>query len=357
MKKTLLIVAAVGGYSLLETGMLFSVLTPFWDWHTDRRYEVLILSAQVFFFIPGIAVLLSRITYGKFRWLRRAVLILLVGWLPLPTLVTLVLALVALVDPGSILFDLGLSVTRDAILRGLALLLLVGIVTAIFFAVRAAIRRGVVLETRRCLSDLDSGCDADRRKWRNRGLRIAVCIPTITVLLVFLFLPETWGILSHLAQRRVGNLPGYQVPIPTTWIIFQSSHHLVDGESFSSGLAGRGMAKGIKPYLDVDLPLSGWSIGTERYRQPGEELGKPTTHSFRSNEDQIVDRREFSIANEHLTCVEYRPSYLKRAHYSVDPSIVFIDCIGSGRLYAGMTGKRDFLPAFYKMINGISAIK
>jgi hypothetical protein len=37
--------------------------------------------------------------------------------------------------------------------------------------------------------------------------------------------------------------------------------------------------------------------------------------------------------------------------------IVFIDCLGSGRLYAGMTGKRDFLPAFYKMINGISAIK
>ena len=351
MKKTLFIVAAVVGYSLFETGMFLGVLTrPFSDWGTERHYEVLALSAQVFFLVPGIAVLFSGVIYGRYQWHRRALLILLVASLPAPTLIAIAVAAGALVDPT-------LSVSSPAILAALLLFLLGGIVWAIFFAVRTAIRRGVELETRRWLSDLRSGFGPERRKWRNRGLRIAVCIPTITVLLVFLFLPETWGILSHFAQRRVGSLPGYQVPIPTTWIIFQSSHHLVDGESFSSGLAGRGMAKGIKPYLDVDLPLSGWSIGTERYRQPGQESGKPTTHGFRSNQDQIVDRREFSIANEHLTCVEYRPSYLKRAHYSVDPSIVFIDCIGSGRLYAGMTGKRDFLPAFYKMINGISAIK
>src|SRR5437899_226188 len=96
----------------------------------------------------------------------------------------------------------------------------------------------------------------------NRGIRVVLWIPVRPVLPVFLFLPEIWGIYSHLSQPRSGNLAGYRVPIPSSWIVLDRDHQKANGKSWVTGMTGRGIGFGPKPYLQEDW-LSSWEIRTE----------------------------------------------------------------------------------------------
>jgi hypothetical protein len=91
VKKALLILCAVGGYCLLELGFLLGMLTSiFWRSTVLRAHEEILFWGQLLM-IPGLAALLSRMTYGSENWLRRALLIIVLGAALAPALITLII--------------------------------------------------------------------------------------------------------------------------------------------------------------------------------------------------------------------------------------------------------------------------
>ena len=246
MKKAVLIITVVVAYSLVETGLLLSTFVSHQGYYYPSTYQATVYFGQILL-IPGLAALLSRIMYGSYRWRTRTLTILLAGILGVPIGITaLAIVIVPLAwafNTSRILFYLLLPVT------------LVGVVFGLFVAKQKSEKWGVRAEGDRWLAERQSGISPRDVKWRNRGIRLATCFPSLLVLLVFLFLPEVWGMLSHLGEAHSGNLTGYQVPIPVTWIVLRHDSQQADGWSTVTGFAGRGIGRGLAPYLRWGPPV------------------------------------------------------------------------------------------------------
>lgn len=341
MKKALTIVAIVAAYCLFEIVLLLSIVTPNPGYPTSGIRQMVTGAAQLVL-IPGLAAVFSRIIYGPYRWKRRALIILACGLGCVPG----VLALVAVVAvPLAWAFSKGL-------LPFIALLVpfASGVVVGLFLVIRRIRRRSVRLESARWLAERQSGISAGERRWRNRAIRWALWLPSLTVLLVFLFLPESWGIASHF-EFRTQALTEYQVRVPASWIILQQDAQLEPGYSYISGLAGRGMAFSVTRYLHWwDVPLSSWSVGTQPYAY----LGASAPEHWVPKIENVIAQRDFLIGNTPLTCVDYWPSYLTERGKPQDSSIAYIECSSPNRLYASFVGERFHVPVFYKMLEGIT---
>ena len=345
MRKALIIIAAVAGYSLLETALLLSSLVSRPVYYISN-YQAVVYLGQ-FLLIPGLAALLSRIMYGPYRWPRRTLTILLAGSFGMPLAV--IVAMIVLAVPLVVL------VWAFRVSHFLFALLLPVIVGGTLFGLLAAVRKSgkwsVQAEAARRLAERQSGVSPRDRQWRIRGIRLASCIPSAMVLLVFLFLPEIWGTLSHLSQPQSGNLPGYEVSLPATWIVLLHENQS-DGRSWVTGLAVRGMGRGVSPYLRGDPPLSSWDIETEPYVEPEGSMRSRWT----PEDSDVISRRVFMIGNDQLTCLDYRPSYLHYGDFS-EPSGAFVRCSDGKRLSASFSGMRNQVAAFYEMVAGISPKK
>jgi hypothetical protein len=347
VRKALIIVAVVGGYSLLEAGVLLSVMLPHYGspnrWTWTYTYPPIVAWGQLLL-IPGLAALLSRIMYGPYRWGRRAATILLVGSFGVPVALTLIFVPVGLLVWAFSVSKLIFAVLLPVVVGGIAL--------SLRFVIRKGSKWSVQLESRRWLTERESGIDLREREWRSRGIRLASWIPVSLVLLTFLFLPEIWGILSQVSSARSASLPGYRIPIPRTWIVL-SRWDQETGRSWVTGLAGRGIAFGIKPYLHADVPLSSWNLGTDSYVQSEPEA----TYRRVPEDDEVIGRRVFTIGNESVTCLDYWPSYLDRPAHVETPPFAYVACAGTGRLHASMAGERNDLATFYRMLEGTTPAK
>ncbi len=228
------------------------------------------------------------------------------------------------------------------------------ILTVIAWGLRAVIRSSnqtaAQLEARRWLSEREAGISSEDRRWRTLAIRWASWIPTLTVLLVFLFLPEAWGVVSHLLKPRAGELNEFQISIPITWTITYNFADTVTGSSYATGLAGRGIALEPRRYIRADLPLSSWTVGTERYSQWSE----PDSAWWTPPGDQVIATHVVGTGNARLVCMEYRPTFWKQLHIPDDPQSARITCRGQSRLYAKFAGERFDVPAFYDMLDNIS---
>lgn len=233
MNNAIKIAALVAGYSLFEAAVILMLLYP-------ERPEVF-AGWTLVVIIPGTAALMSRLAYGPHRCLRRTLMIIAGFWvIPAPlTLLLLVGAFLAWVFTiNTLLFYALLPLVLGAVFLGL------------FLTIRKLRRRSIQLNAASRLSELQSGTNRGDRKWRSRGLRLASCFPALTVLIVFLWLPELWGTVTHLTQPHAGNLSGYRVPIPVGWIIFESIPPTSAGESFVAGFHLQGIHFDVKPYLE-----------------------------------------------------------------------------------------------------------
>jgi hypothetical protein len=223
------------------------------------------------------------------------------------------------------------------------------------FVLLAAVRKSgkwsVQAEAARWLAERESGVSPRDRQWRRRGIRLASCIPSAMVLLVFLFLPEIWGMLSHLSQPHSGNLPGYEVSLPATWIVLRHENQM-NGRSWVTGLAVRGMGRGVTPYLRGDPPLSSWDIEADSEVESDESMRTRWT----PNDEDVISRRLFTIGNDQLTCLDYRPSYLHYGDFP-EPFAASVRCSDGKRLRASFSGKRSQVAAFYEMLSSISPKK
>lgn len=344
VRKALIIIAVVAGYSLLELALLLSsIVSRPAGYSVPSTYQSVVYSAQILL-IPGLAALFSRIMYGPYHWPRRTLMILLAGSFGVPIAVVVALVVVAI--------PLALLVWAFGISHVLFALLLPIVVGSLAFGLLVAVRKsgkwGVKAETARWLAERQSGVSPRERQWRIRGIRVASCIPSAMVLLSFLFLPEIWGMLSHLSQPHSGNLPGYQVSIPSTWIVLRHDNQ-ADGRSWVTGLAARGMGRGISPYLRGHPLLSSWDIETEPYVESDES----TRTRWTPEDSDVISRRVFTIGDDQLTCLDYRPSYLHYGDFS-EPSAASVRCSNGKRLSASFSGGRRQLAAFYEMLAGIS---
>jgi hypothetical protein len=348
VRKALIIIAAVAAYSLLELGLLLSfIVSRPVGYSAPSTYQRVVGCAQ-FLLIPGLAALWSRIVYGPYGWPRGTLMILLGGSFGVP--IAVIIALIAIAIP------LVLLVWAFGVSHFLFALLLPVVVGGMAFGLLAAVRKSgkwsVQAEAGRWRAERQSGASPRERQWRIRGIRLASCIPSTMVLLAFLFLPEIWGMLSHLSQPQSGSLPGYEVSIPTTWIVLRHENQ-TDGRSWVTGLAGRGMVRTASRYdLTGDLTFSSWDIETEPYVESDESMRT----RWMPEDSDVISRRVFTIGTDHLTCLDYRPSY---PHYGDFPesSAASVRCSDGKRLSASFTGKRKQVAAFYEMLSGITPKK
>src|SRR5579872_3876617 len=121
MKRALGIVAAVGGYVVVEILLLLSVIVPY-PAYAHEVYRTLVPWSQ-FLLIPGLAALCSRIIYGPQKWGRRTLVILLVALLGLCIFIIPLFVIAALLDWtflfSKILFAVAMSVIFGAMVIGL----------------------------------------------------------------------------------------------------------------------------------------------------------------------------------------------------------------------------------------------
>jgi hypothetical protein len=310
-----------------------------WTW----TYPAIVAWGQLLL-IPGLAALLLRIMYGPYRWVRRAVTILLVGSLGVPVVFTL------------IFFPLGFLVWAFSASKIIFVVLLPVVIGGIALGLRFVIGKGakwsVHLESRRWLAERESGIDPRERKWRSRGIRLASWIPVLIVFLVFLFLPEMSGILSQVSSARPASLLGYRVAIPRTWIVRSRWDDPETGRSWVAGWASRGMAFGVRPYLRMRAPLSSWDIRTAPYLRSEENA----TDRRRPKDSEVIGSRVLRIGSESVTCLDYWPSYLSRPEHPETSHLAYVECAGD-RIIAGFDGERNQVGAFYRMLEGVTPAK
>jgi hypothetical protein len=347
VRKALIIIAIVAGYSLLEAGLLLSsIVSSSVVYAYPSTYQRVVYSAQILL-IPGSAALMSRLMYGPYGWPRRTVMILLAG--SFGVLPAVIVAIIALAIP------LVLLVWAFGISHFLFALLLPVIFGGMAFGLLAAVRRSgkwsVQAEAARWLAERQSGVSPSERRWRIRGIRVASCVPSALVLLAFLFLPEIWGLLSHVSQLQPGNLPGYQASIPATWIVLRHENQ-VDGRSWLTGLAGQGIGRGPSFYLRGYLPLSSWNIDTDSYIRSEE-----SRDSWMPDDADTIARRVFTLGGEQFTCLDYRPPYLDYLDNLSAASAAYVKCSDGKRLSASFSGERKQVAVFYEMLAGITPTK
>ena len=339
MKKAFLIVVAVVAYSVLETGLLLSSIIFHEGVSYPSTYQAAVYWGQLLL-IPGLAALFSRIMYGSYRWRSRTLTILLAGLLSVPIGITVLVI---------VLVPLGSAFGTSRILFYLLLLVsLICVVFGLFIAKQKSEKWGVKAEGARWLAERQSGVSSREMKWRNRGIRLATCFPALLVLLIFLFLPELWGMLSHLSWPKSGSLSGYNVPIPATWIVLQHQNQAPNGWSVTSGLAGRGVWRGGSPYLRGPLPFFSWSIWT----RGRDETAASMSPQWGPKDDEIIGQRVFTIGSDNISCVEHKPSYLALLYNRWGET--HIDCSDPGRFYASFAGPKPQVETFYEVLGGIT---
>jgi MFS family permease len=335
MKKALIILAIVGGYSVADMALLFGILVPTYYVSNSNFRQMALLWGQLLT-IPGLALVFSLLIHGPHNWSRRLVAFIALGVVIGPALAASFLAVVFL---AAFTMDLAYSISSLLIL-----IVLLGLVAIIFLGIRSSAKiagkRSIQLESANWLAERRQGRAPGERHWRRRGIRWAAWIPSLTVLAVFLFLPETWGLASHLVHPRAVIVHGYKIPVPLTWVTlyaYQGSNGTSTG-----GIAGRGLGFGVKPYLRSNFPLSTWNVRTERWRETDSEVR-------RRKQRQQIAQRVFPVGGEELMCVEYRPPDVRSVGAS---ALSFIEC--TGPIYAHFVGEKVHVAPFYRMLEGMT---
>jgi hypothetical protein len=291
--------------------------------------------------IPGLAIVLALLIHGCQNCGSRLVTLLIASAVVGPALfisfVAVVVVVALAIDSANSIMSLLLSVFA------------LGLTTVAFLGIRHLAKilgkRNVQLESETWLAERRSGSHSAEPRRRQRGLRVAVWIPSLTVLSVLLFLPETWGLVSHIIEPGRTKLAGYSFSVPSTWITLARVDRPVEGWQMVSGMAGRGLGFGVGPYLHGPLPWSSWYI-----RKAAKEDTR--IQSYRHEHFPEVSRRHVVVGQENLECVEYHiPVHFGLGSSPETPTS--IDCT-SEKLYADFFGNPLHVEHFYRMLEGMT---
>ena len=183
-----------------------------------------------------------------------------------------------------------------------------------------------------------------RSVYNNGARRLTAWVPTLTVLLVFLFFPEVWGAISHSRNPRYGKIPGFRFCAPAAWIVLDSEN-FDDGRSRVMGGVGKGIIFVPGPYLRAEVPLSVWDLTSCSVGLPAND------HQLRAEQNaNATPSRLFEIGTEQLRGWEFDRSSVRRLRYGPP---VEIDCLRSSRLSSHFDGEADQVPSFYELLNSV----
>lgn len=352
MKRAVLIVGGVTAYSVLEAVLLLAYLLPETGWPPGLWQSILALTQ--FFTIPAIAVAFSLVLYGRHRWKYRVALYVFA----VPCFFTVLLLLPSLpVNLAVWVYDLVGADPGDTLLIRSApywypIYALLVASTLMLLAIKRGSKHVVALESSIWLADRQARIASGDRKLGDRATSWALWIPSLVVFIVFLFLPEMWGLLTHIQRPRAGELIGYRVTIPATWTILFRNTDMTDGSAWAIGVAGTGIGRGLWAHLQPGfLPLASWNIGTRRYpdRHPGMVARNP-------NKFRVIDQRDFGIGRTNLRCLEYVYAEIANEHV-VNLRTVHIECSATEGLYAEFDGDKFHVPFFYRTLASAEEVK
>ena len=175
-------------------------------------------------------------------------------------------------------------------------------------------------------------------RWERRTKRWSMWGPVATALLVFLFLPETCAIVSHVLNPSAGRLYRYRVRIPLKWVAVGEWIEKDTGYSSMTTLTGKGLARDWR-----FLPqLSEVSVGTEEFEHRNVRTQQP-------NNLHLASTRTFSVGNVTITCWESVPFKQQWAYV-----VRVVDCSSSnGDLIASFVGQKADIPDFYDMLQSV----
>ena len=222
---------------------------------------------------------------------------------------------------------------------------------AAYWCVKKNGKWGVKADAAQWLADRRCGISQGERAWRRRGISGALVDSSpARVVSSSCFYPRRGESFRISVTNPQADLSGYRVTIPVTWIVLYRNEES-DGRSWVNGIAGRGIGLGGNP-LRFDA-LTSWQVSTS-------SVGQSETSDYDRwppKENDIFSRRAIAVGNENLECVDYWPSYDWGPARSEAATIAYVRCSGRTRLSASFDGRRDHLPEFYRMLNGIMKVR
>ena len=159
-------------------------------------------------------------------------------------------------------------------------------------AIRAEADRWLAWRSRRTAQQRDRAC---------RLKQTLAWVPSLVVTILFFFMPESFGVFSHLWHGRTIALVGYEVEMPMTWIMFEP----YVSEFRTSALAGayecKGvMRSGVRRYLYASPIASAMSFRTPSGINPEHE------QSWRA---APLSQETIRLNNDSIVCRLYAPRY------------------------------------------------
>jgi hypothetical protein len=184
---------------------------------------------------------------------------------------------------------------------------------------------------------------ANRKRMRRRLL----WVPSLLVSIVFMFVPETVGIASHLFLSRTAVLDKYRVQTPITWIVGYTP------DNYLWAITAPGIGRiGFQRYWRNDVPVS--EMGFIPIHHPELQLDK----NVPLNNSTILAKHSFGLGTESLTCWDLIHHNRFVGPSPTDPSIADIRCSSeSEHFYAYFVGWRGDLPRFYKTMQSIKTVE
>lgn len=331
MRKPYLIVAVSAIYCLVHVLLLLGTMArP--EWIEDgSKFDIFRRTVYCgeLLILPGTAVLISLVSYGRKGWLRRLLAIFLVGFIGIPACFTAAAFLIGVVFP----FSISIGV--------LSVVLSIYIVVRVSLVVRKTSHWAVEREASRWLEERRTLPSPALKRRRLLAFQIASTMAVGLVLPAYLFIFQIWGFTSQLGRSQPGELLGYSVQIPGTWIILHS-RRIDDGRSWVGGLFYGGTVV-LNPQI---TNLSDWMVSTRSAEEWNEDRRRPP--HWVPSEKSIVHQEEISIGDETLTCKEYRIRPYYRGLPDTD-----IYCTGSKALAASFAGLHSQTGKFYSFLHKI----
>ena len=210
---------------------------------------------------------------------------------------------------------------------------------------RVTRHQGIREEADNWLAERARGRVLRRTQW-HKARRLATWIPTLMVTVLFLFLPEAFGIFVHFVYPTSGNLLRHRVSFPITWIVAGTSMNESHTWSFSGAFECKGPFRGgLARYMYGNPPASAMDFWDTPVGDPATRLPPNGT---------LYSTRTLRLGKGSITCREYLPIYL---HWQGDKDLRLIECVTPGRdFFASFGGDGSAVQDFYRTLQGIKAM-
>jgi hypothetical protein len=179
---------------------------------------------------------------------------------------------------------------------------------------------------------------------RRRIWRTVLWMPSVLVLALFLFFPETVGFVSHLFCGPTISLGQYRLKIPMTWIVVTRS------DSSAWVIAGKGIARtGFRRYWREEEPISEMSIYARS--------DSPPVSEWYLSHAKILSKQTLKLGQEELKCLDI-VSYADTRPLPINTSFAEIFCSSDQHDFnASFLGQRSDSSAFYGLLHGATVVK